>query len=779
LAEHRLTDRLTFLLPPSRRSEIILSLGLLFILLLIAINSLFNTFWGPDWASLWPVVLFGLLLGWTLGIFGQSAFKTIILVLIIGFLYILLFPGGLSSQTWDVMVGSYHILTSLFASTKGWIVDFGPLLVSWQELLSAARMIIGQVLAWLAILLINPSAYDPLATSLFWDALIWLTSAWAGWVVIAKKNALLAATPVFMLTAGTLAYSRRVSLGLYLSLGLTIFLLAIVQHDYRKQIWVESGIAYPIRKSRQIRREALIVTIGLVILSAVISSISYQPVHDWVNRQLANNDLSSQSNQMAAAEGNSENISNIPSQQRNFLVSTSPGNSNRVVMTVSVGNMAALSLGGQLSQLYWRNATYDLYTGHGWTTSETKTRIYQAYQDIQPDRASGSILVEQNVFPAENLGKSVFASGEPITISLPSEATWRSPGDLFGLQITGSSNYQVFSLVPVSEGNSLRVSSRTYPDWVREKFLVLPQEIPARVMTLAKQLTDSEPTVFDKAMAIENYLRTYPYSLDVPIPPKQQDVVDYFLFDLKKGYCDYYSTAMVILSRASGIPARLAIGYAPGTYNLNSKRFIVTEADAHSWAEIYFPGVGWIPFEATPVLPAQYWSQPVITQTFPPNRLPSHTSGQSLRQAFPWSLLPAACFGMMSLLIITWYGLDRFRLSRLSESATAAEVYSRIRRHALRLGSHPEPGVTPYEFSEILSVTINELMQKGIPASIGSKMIEDVRILINGIVNSSYRAIPTPDEKMADKWLNLRWRFWLAWLIRSSRWIWASQGYEF
>jgi transglutaminase-like putative cysteine protease len=64
---------------------------------------------------------------------------------------------------------------------------------------------------------------------------------------------------------------------------------------------------------------------------------------------------------------------------------------------------------------------------------------------------------------------------------------------------------------------------------------------------------------------IEDYLRTYPYNLDVPIPPAQHDITDYFLFDLKKGYCDYFATSMVVLSRLAGIPARLAIGYVTGT----------------------------------------------------------------------------------------------------------------------------------------------------------------------------------------------------------------------
>ena len=140
---------------------------------------------------------------------------------------------------------------------------------------------------------------------------------------------------------------------------------------------------------------------------------------------------------------------------------------------------------------------------------------------------------------------------------------------------------------------------RGIPIGFRQRYLALPPGVPDRVRALAIELTAPERTPYDRARAIESYLRTFPYTLDVPRPPVGRDVVDYFLFDLKKGYCDYYASSMVVLARAAGIPARLVIGYANGTYNLNSKRFVVTEADAHSWVEVYFPGIGWVTFEPT------------------------------------------------------------------------------------------------------------------------------------------------------------------------------------
>ena len=95
-------------------------------------------------------------------------------------------------------------------------------------------------------------------------------------------------------------------------------------------------------------------------------------------------------------------------------------------------------------------------------------------------------------------------------------------------------------------------------------------------------------------------MRKLPYTLDVPPPPKDREVVSWFLNDLGKGYCNDLASAMVVLARLSGVPARLAIGYGSGNYDRQADQYTITEMDAHSWAEVYFPGYGWIPFEPTP-----------------------------------------------------------------------------------------------------------------------------------------------------------------------------------
>lgn len=129
----------------------------------------------------------------------------------------------------------------------------------------------------------------------------------------------------------------------------------------------------------------------------------------------------------------------------------------------------------------------------------------------------------------------------------------------------------------------LRSSGDDYPTWILDRYLALPNDIPSRVLGLARDLTATQPTQYDRALAIETHLRSYAYTLDISTPPPGKDVVDYFLFDLKRGYCDYYATSMVVLARAAGIPARLVVGYATGSYDDQNHRYVVTAADAHSW----------------------------------------------------------------------------------------------------------------------------------------------------------------------------------------------------
>jgi transglutaminase-like putative cysteine protease len=170
--------------------------------------------------------------------------------------------------------------------------------------------------------------------------------------------------------------------------------------------------------------------------------------------------------------------------------------------------------------------------------------------------------------------------------------------------------YTVVSSVPAVSPEKLRSAGNAYPDWVREKYLQLPAQLPQRVKDLALQITGGADNNYDKAKAVEKFLREYTYNENVPFVPRNRDAVDYFLFDIKQGYCTSYASAMVVLLRAAGIPARMVTGFTTGGFDDSQNAYVVADSNAHAWPEVYFPGYGWIPFEPTSSRPQIVLDEP-------------------------------------------------------------------------------------------------------------------------------------------------------------------------
>ncbi|HBQ64835.1 MAG TPA: hypothetical protein DD727_07945 [Clostridiales bacterium] len=147
-------------------------------------------------------------------------------------------------------------------------------------------------------------------------------------------------------------------------------------------------------------------------------------------------------------------------------------------------------------------------------------------------------------------------------------------------------------------------------DPVRKKYLQLPDKLSENIRILSLDLTESHALQIDKVTAVEEFFKnSFTYTLTPPEPPEGTDALEYFLFEGKSGYCTYYATAMVILLRCAGIPARYAEGYAMPALPSSENTYLVTNQDAHAWPEVYFQSVGWIPFEPTPPMYERlYWA---------------------------------------------------------------------------------------------------------------------------------------------------------------------------
>jgi hypothetical protein len=143
-----------------------------------------------------------------------------------------------------------------------------------------------------------------------------------------------------------------------------------------------------------------------------------------------------------------------------------------------------------------------------------------------------------------------------------------------------------------------QIPPTVYDPNVVHAYTQLPGGLDPQIAALAKQITAHAPTMYDKAVALETYLRTnYTYSVDIQLPPGQEGVSWFLFHSGNKGFCNYFASAMTVMARSLGIPARVAVGYTGGTNDPSHHQHVIHGTDAHSWTQIYFAGYGWINFE--------------------------------------------------------------------------------------------------------------------------------------------------------------------------------------
>ncbi|HZS11929.1 MAG TPA: DUF3488 and transglutaminase-like domain-containing protein [Nitrospirales bacterium] len=252
--------------------------------------------------------------------------------------------------------------------------------------------------------------------------------------------------------------------------------------------------------------------------------------------------------------------------------------------------------------IYFRGLAYDLYTGRAWSNTSLRRKPL-------PRDADGRFVAEANLVAAVRQDILVEALDTAVLFGMPMIGAIGGRfqlmqadgmGDLYApFPPPSRFQYSVWS-VP---GRLVRADhdavSVSYPAAVRDRFLQLPP-LSRAIGELARDVTRDATTIYQKAMALERHLKTgYRYSLDVGTPTGAESVEE-FLFTRKTGYCEHYASAMVVMLRTLGIPARLATGFLSGEWNDFGAYYTVRQRDAHAWVEIYFPRSGWITFDPTP-----------------------------------------------------------------------------------------------------------------------------------------------------------------------------------
>ena len=245
-------------------------------------------------------------------------------------------------------------------------------------------------------------------------------------------------------------------------------------------------------------------------------------------------------------------------------------------------DIAALSLEQELRQ-----------SGRAASRSRLAAAVPAGFQLAEARREGGIV---QEIALAETL------PAQPDTLSLRSADREFRRGE----------TYEVTASVSQAEPEDLQLAGLDYPTWALAKYTQLPPELPQRVRDLGAELTAGAETPYDKAKAVEAYLKTLPYSLTMNPPLYNSDGVDHFLFKEKRGYSEYFASAMTVLLRTQGIPARMVTGYTVGSPVPDAESYIVADSNSHGWVEVFFPRYGWIAFEPTPGAAIPIAVEPVI-----------------------------------------------------------------------------------------------------------------------------------------------------------------------
>jgi transglutaminase-like putative cysteine protease len=489
----------------------------------------------------------------------------------------------------------------------------------------------------------------------------------------------------------------------------------------------------------------------------------------------------------------------------------------------SFGN--SLALGGErnvgdslvfeaqaLRARYWRAVVFDTFDGRQWLNTADAEANYDPGQIVPVASWRAREPISQTVTLLAPVGDVLFGAADVAQASLRMRATVRPQAGVAPIPAAEAAAGTLpveFTLVRASRdldhGDSytfvsaatnativdLENASTAYPPEIADKFLQIPPEFSPRVAELAQRLTADAPTPYAKAKAVEAYLRTIPYDDAIAAPPSGVDPLEYFLFDIQRGYCDYYATAMAMMLRVVGVPARTASGYAEGMFDQESQSFFVTQRDAHTWVEVYFPEYGWIEFEPTAgespldrpqtaedemsVTSQQEEPQPQspLSPTPPaprgPEDLPPQFTGEELLPQggeAASNIPPWWVWALALLLVLPAGGFMIWRARSSGPTAFSADLplllYERLQQWTQRLGIGPAAHQTPYEHSRQLITVLPETQPYVEPLA---KEYVRYRFARHDEPSVSALGGQVPaDQDLLHKWQAVEPLFWKAWL---------------
>lgn len=575
------------------------------VLLLMPALSLSAAEWPLEMRTLIPVALLSLGFGFLLARSQYNELLGLVISGIYGACFVLLIAALGDPE--GVGRGIYNVFSRLFR----WLLDATTGGINQDDLV-----------------------FTLLVSSLFW--FLGYNLAWHLFRVDRVWRAIL--PPALILITNSIYYTGDTPLDIYLVVFVFMSLLLVVRSNLeaREWDWYLNGIRVP----RKIRRQFF--RVGAVLALIVLTAAWIIPSTDLEERLQRFQEFMQGEPLMELSELWNRLFSSAETQGPT-TTDYYGSDSLQLGGAIRLGDQVVFLVSApQGRRYYWRSRTFDHYDNGRWTSSaEVRLTDPEPPLDVLHETylPGARVPVQQTFTMGLSASRLVYTAPQPYRVDLAtrSDLTYtgdeNSPNNSMVISVIRpmrvlyeGESYTATSLMTNATADQLRNASTDYPAWITKTYGNYMPSVTSRTVQLAAQIVAEAGAVtpYDRAKAIESWLRTnITYNEIIPQPPAGQDAVDWVLFDHREGYCNYYASAMVVMLRSLGIPARMAAGFAQGTWNDQEQAFVVRERDAHTWVEVYFPGYGWIEFEPTAAqTPVVRGNEAPPPQVQPPTEVP-------------------------------------------------------------------------------------------------------------------------------------------------------------
>ncbi len=560
--------------------EELLTFSLVLIALLAVVVSIERADWVGEMPSLGVAAMLGLGSGWLLARTRASGWG----------LYLLGVAAG------AVLVLGMVMHTMRLAAP---LVDSG-VVARWSELWARNG-------AWVDALREGNVSTDPLPFVLLVTFASWLLAYLAAWAIVRWRNAWIALVPGGVALLTNISYlPGQPSAEFIVFLFAAILLFARLHLVRTIEAWQGDRADAPPLLSLEVLWLASVVGLGLVVAAWIVPTANnLGPVSTVWERALAPvNDRVDRVGRLFIGVGSKDSVGlhkfdDVLPLQGSISLDADP------LLRVQADEA-----------MYLRGAVYDEYTSAGWKLTDARghalpgTTVDAASFGTPLTRAQFRLPAKATVEVIEPVGRQrLLTFGDPLATDdrnadlLTSAALEDVLALAPGSALADGRRYATVGTISAATIDRLVTASPDYPPWVRARYLQLPDNLPPEIATLAQQITRGDRVPYIMAARVEEYLRAnYPYDLKIGQRPPRRDAVAYFLFDARRGYFDYHASAMAVLLRTLGVPARVAVGFALDEADRDpvTRLFTVSEQRSWAWTQVYFPAFGWVDFNPTP-----------------------------------------------------------------------------------------------------------------------------------------------------------------------------------